>query len=274
MFESIRRSAHIVKEPKEMRLVMRSDGTVDPAKRVLLVFPIFTHVLPEAFAAFAHMLLHTGVHLKDYKPDVMVRPRELLHAAMNHAADLCIQNPQYDGLIAFDDDCLPPPHLVVRMLAHFAHGQHVVAAVGYMRNYPHTTTVGRFLPDGSTLFYNTEKKDIESRGFEWVDDISRLTPNEHGLASVDFCGMPAIFMSREVLMKVEKPAFGHTDRTGAEMTHDIFFCNRVRDAGYTVQVDVTMECDHIGPSPLINRETRAWARAACEHAMAGERKVG
>ena len=268
------RAKHVEKEGKEMRLQLLADGRPDPAKRILLVFPVFTHILPEAFGPFMHMMANTAYNIKDYKPDVMVRPRELLHAAMNHAAELCISNPQYDGMIAFDDDCLPPPDLVIKMLQHFARGEHAVAAVGYMRNYPHTTTIGKFLPTGSTIFLDREKKTMESRGFEWVDDISKLTPDAHGLAAVDFCGMPAMFVSRHALVTIKKPAFAHADATGSEMTHDIFFCNRLRDAGFTVKVDVTMECDHIGPAPLINRQTREWSRAAVEYAMAAEQKVG
>lgn len=252
------RAAHQAKAMKPISLNRNPDGSVDTTPRVLLVFPIFMQVLPAAFSAFAAMLLHAARHCPTYKFDVLVQERSLLHSAMNGAAKTCIENPFYVGMIAFDDDCLPPAHLIERLLAHWEHGHHVVAGVGYMRGYPHTTTVGRFYPEGTMIVGDKQQ------GFEWLDDLAKETPDEHGLLAVDFCGMPAMFISRKCLYAIEGPHFGHADKTGAITTHDIYFCNKARDKGFTIEVDVTLECAHIGPAPIITRSTRDLARAAVE----------
>lgn len=244
------RTKYQEQQMKPIQVVRNPDGSVDTTPRILLVFPIFSHMYPAAFQAFAAMLLHASRHCTGYKFDVLVQERSLLHSAMNKAAETCIQNPWYKGLIAFDDDCLPPAHLIERMLAHAEHGHHVVAGVGYMRGYPHTTTVGRFFKEGQMVI------GTEQRGFEWLDDLSAHTPDKHGLIDVDFCGMPAMFISRDCLYALGKPHFAHEDKTGAMMTHDIYFCNKARDKGFAIEVDVTLECAHIGPAPLITRETR------------------
>lgn len=261
MFHKVRdrilgRTPHQVVPMKNISVNRKEDGSVDTSSRILLVFPVFSHVLPAAFSAFTALLLHAGRHCPKYKFDVLVQERSLLHSAMNGAAKVCIENPFYDGLIAFDDDCLPPANLVERLLAHYEHGHHVVAGVGYMRGYPHTTTVGRFYKEGTMIVGDKQQ------GFEWLDNLEDYTPDEHGLLKVDFCGMPAMFISRKCLYAIEAPHFGHTDKTGAVTTHDIYFCNKARDNGFEIEVDVTLECAHIGPAPLITRQNRDLARAA------------
>ncbi len=266
------------KEPKTIGFYKQADGSPDRTPRVLLVFPIFTHVLPQAFHAFAAMLLKAARDCPTYKFDVMLCERELLHSAMNRAAEACLFNLMYVGMIAFDDDCLPPGHTIPRLMAHYEHGHHIVAGYGFMRNYPHTTTVGRLHKEGPILEYDQNFNGMQ-RGFYWLDDIAGVTPDAHGLIAVDFCGMPAMFVSRQVLQKVEKPYFAHQDGTGATTTHDIYFCNKAKDAGFAVEVDVTLECAHIGPAPLITSETRTWARKASDvyddaHRQPPEQKAG
>lgn len=261
------RKQHIVKDVKEIHYHRKPDGTVDDTPRILLVFPVFSHVLPEAFASFMHLALHSARWLPQYKFDVMLCERELLHSAMNRAAELCIKNPWYIGMVAFDDDCIIPANAVVRFAAHYEHGHHIIAGYGFMRRYPHTTTVGTLLDSGPTIFHDPGVIQTgEQRGFKWLDDCDELKSraDEHGLVEVDFCGMPAMFISRKVLHDMKTPHFMHEDKTGAVTTHDIYFCNKARDMGHKVMVDMTLECGHIGPSPVITEQTRKWARVAVE----------
>lgn len=252
------REQHRLQQMKPISVNRNEDGSVDTTPRVLLVFPIFSFVWPQAFAAFMAAALHAARHCPDYKFDLFTPERMLLHTAMNLAAQTCIQNPFYTGMIAFDDDCLPPSNLIQRLLAHAEHKHHIVAGVGYMRGYPHTTTVGRYYDHGQSIVGG------EQRGFDWLDDLPVHEADEHGLLTVDFCGMPAMFISRACLHQLDAPHFSHGDKTGSVTTHDIYFCNKARDKGYEIKVDVTLECAHIGPAPLITRLTRDTARAAVE----------
>lgn len=261
------RKQHIVPDMKEIHYHKNPDGSLDQTPRILLVFPVFSHVLPEAFASFVAMSLNAARFLPKYKFDVMLCERELLHMAMNRAVEVCIKNPWYIGMVAFDDDCLPPANTVTRFVAHFEHGIDIVAAYSYMRRFPHTTTVGLHLDTGPTIFHDPNVIHTgEQRGFTWQDDVEKLKlkANEHGLIEVDFCGMPAMFISRRLLAKMKTPHFMHEDKTGAVTTHDIYFCNKARDMGYKVHVDMTLECGHIGPAPIINSQTREIARRAVD----------
>lgn len=253
------RSKYQERKMKPISLNKNPDGSIDTTPRILLVFPIFSHVYAQAFGAFMAAIAHASRHCPDFKFDIFTPERMLLHTAMNMAAQTCIQNPFYQGMIAFDDDCLPPAHIIQRMLNHHKEGRHIVAGVGYMRGFPHTTTVGRYLKQGQTLVGH------EARGFEWLDDLPMEEVGEHGLLTVDFCGMPAMFISRTCLYALDVPHFAHSDKTGSTTTHDIYFCNKARDRGFDIKVDVTLECAHIGPAPLITRVSRDAARAAVEY---------
>lgn len=250
------------RELKQMVINRNPDGTVDSSKRVLLVFPIFTHVFPMAFHAFSAALLQAARFCPDIKFDVMVLERQLIHSAMNQAAESCVQNPFYEGLITFDDDCIMPSNVITRLMAHYQLGGHkVVAAHGFMRSFPHTTTVGRLIPEGMTIHHKGQASSGEIRGFNWLDELPKNEADEHGLIDCDFCGMPAMFIAREVLMKMQQPPFGVQDGGGSS-THDIYFCNRAKDAGYSIKVDVTLECGHIAAAPIVTSQTRSWARKA------------
>lgn len=237
----------------------------DPERRILLVVPVFTHVLPAAFYNFCALMVRTGRDLKDrYGITLMQAERQLLHMAMNQAVEAVLSDPQYAALIAFDDDCLPPVDAVTQLMAHYEAGKHYVAGMGYMRNYPHTTTVGKYYEEGPTLIEGTN----EAAGFYWLDS---LPTKERGVIEADFCGVPIVLMSRELLEKVEKPLFGYADESGGQMTHDIYCARRVQAAGYPILVDTSIECGHIGPAPIITGVNRTVARAAVQWTERAER---
>lgn len=222
--------------------------------RWLLVVPVFYSVLPPAFYNFCALMMRTGRDLSgQYEFALMQAERQLLHVAMNSAVEAVLTH-EYSGLIAFDDDCLPPVDAITRLIQHAEAGHHYVAGMGYMRNYPHTTTVGKYYPEGMTLLANTQ----EACGFYWLD---KLPTQPRGLLEVDFCGVPIVLMTRHLLERVEKPLFGFNDPSG-QMTHDVFCARRVQAAGFKVLVDTSIECGHIGPAPLITGVTRTVARAA------------
>jgi hypothetical protein len=228
------------------------------AGRVLLVWPVFTHVLPEAFAAFLGAAIHAARHTP-FRYDVMVCPRELLHAAMTRAAEALLAEPATRALIAFDDDCLPPQDAIPRLLAALARGRPIVAGVSFMRGYPFTTTVARLRPEGPV--YEPTAAGWEARGFDWLDDLTAVPREPDGLVRADFCGFPVVAIRREVFERTPPPWFAHHDGTGAAMTHDVYFCQRARDAGFLTYVDPELECGHLIPSPVLTRASRDAARA-------------
>ena len=227
----------------------------DPTtKRWLVVIPIFTHVLPVAFYNFLCIFLRAGKDIAGHSFVLMNAERQILHMCMNKAVEVVLSQ-DFDGLIAFDDDCLPPPYVIDRLIAHTEKGREFVAGMGYMRNYPHTTTVGKHYPEGMTYQADTNSYSA----FYWLDT---LPTQERGLMEADFCGLPVAIWTKAALQKCEKPVFGTTDKDGGEMTHDVYMSRRLKAAKIPVLVDTCIECGHIAPAPTITSVTRHGARAA------------
>lgn len=223
--------------------------------RWLIVIPVFQVVLPEAFYNFCALMMRAGRDLHaTHSFEIMQASRSLLHMVMNQAATAVIEK-DYAGMVVFDDDCLPPADCITRLMKRADEGHDFVAGMGYMRLYPYTTTVGTYYPEGVTLIQDTG----ETAGHCWLD---KLPTKERGLIEADFCGFPVVMMTRRLIEAVEKPMFGTSDKHGGQMTHDVFACRRVQDAGFKVQVDTTIECGHITAAPVIDGVTRDVARAA------------
>lgn len=231
-------------------------------KRILLVFPVFFHVLPLAFENFLRMTNFATRTLPGYAFDYTVRERELIHGAMNAATEAFLSSDEHVAMIAFDDDCLPPYWAIRRLVRHFEHGHHVVGGVGVMRGFPHTTTVGRFFPEKRPVLMPRQNGQLEFRGFEWLDNIDdepRLP--ESGLVEVDFTGFPITLFSKAVMKAVEKPCFQHSDGKGGHCTHDVYFCQQAQNAGFKIYVDPDVRCGHIVAPPVVTLENRGLARA-------------
>lgn len=237
--------------------------------RVLLFFPVFHSVLPAAFQNFLRLMCHAIRYCPDYNFDPWVMPRMSIHGAMNMAVDAALSQ-GHEYLIAFDDDCLPELpefpvgdprrwQVIPRLIALGNLGFPIVTGVGYMRGFPHTTTVGRMYPHGTSLVMGKHEHEDTFKGFYWVDNLE-LHKDEldgNGLLKVDFCGVPIICIHRSVLEKVPKPLFETRDEGGGQCTHDIYFCNKARDCGFDVHVDTHIDCGHIIEQPIINKFTKA-----------------
>lgn len=213
-------------------------------------------MLPGPFGNFLAMMARACADCyPDYAFDFMVPERQLLHGAMNYVGQAVLDN-DHLGVIVCDDDCLPPYDAIPRLMQHAEAGHPIVAGVGLMRNYPHTTTVGRYLDSGYTLLQRADGG-VEWKGFSWYDDLSRLP---EGLATVDFCGMPIMWIAREVFEKAEQPWFG-TQLDGNNVTHDVYFAKRATEAGFTVKVDTTVRCGHLMAPKYVDFNNRAEIRA-------------
>lgn len=243
--------------------------------RVLLFFPVFAHVLPQAFQNFLRLVATATRLCPQYRFDPWVIPRMPVHGAMNMAVDTALAQ-GHDYLIAFDDDCLPELaeftpgdnrrwQVIPRLLALGELGHKVIAGVGYMRGFPHTTTVGRKYPWGTTLIIENEagQEQPVMKGFHWLDDIASHASetDANGLLDVDFCGVPIVCIHRDVLVKLEKPLFETRDEVGGQSTHDVYFCNKAKAAGFAITVDTHIDCGHIVEGPIINRKTKADMKA-------------
>lgn len=230
------------------------DAGADTRPRIALIIPVFQGVYPSAFANFLRLTMHAAHTLGHrYGFDVYVPERQLLHGAMNTAFQKVLEH-QHVAAILMDDDCFPPVDAITKLVAHYEAGLEFVAGIGFMRGFPHTTTVGRYYAEGPTL---VEKPDgtYEWIGFQWWDDVASMQP----LQEVDFCGFPIALISRSAIQRMAAPWFG-THMDGGDCTHDVYFAKKAKDAGVRIFVDSTIPCGHLSPNFTITFENRQLIR--------------
>lgn len=239
-------------------------------RRVLLFFPVFSAVYPRAFENFLRLVTVASRLCPQFIFDPWVIERSSVTGAMNRAVDTALQHGHH-AVIAFDDDCLPYLHqyplgdpkrlqVIPRLLTLLEHHP-IVSGVGYMRGYPHTTTVGMHYADGMSLVIDEDdgRESLMVKGFEWVDIdapemIAKRDPN--GLLDVDFCGVPILAIRQDVLRTIPQPLFETRDHLGRASTHDIYFCNKAKAHGFSIKVDTHIDCGHIVEAPIVDRTTR------------------
>ena len=222
-------------------------------RKALIVVPTFAGVLPRPFKSFLEIATVAGRMCPDWRFGFMVPERQSLPMAMNTAVHTLLAQ-DYDAIIAFDDDCFPPYDCIPRLLAHAEAGRSFVAGVGVMRSYPHTTTVAEVFPEGQSLVYQGDA--ITVKGHQWLDDVDALPE----LAEVDFCGVPVALMARACFEQVTAPWFGLHGDDGGTVTHDVFFCRKLKAAGIPVLVDTSIKCGHLAEAPIVTFENRSYAR--------------
>jgi hypothetical protein len=237
-------------------------------KRVLLFYPVFHSVLPAAFQNFLRIAITATRKCPTVAFDPWVVPRSSIHGAMNMAVDVALSQ-GHEYLIAFDDDCLPELpefpagdnkrwQVIPRLLGLCGPERPIIAGVGYMRGFPHTTTIGRLYPWGTSFVLGSDPDHDCFKGFHWLDHLEGHLEecDEHGLLRADFCGVPILCVHRSVLEALPKPLFETRDAAGGQSTHDIYFCNKAREAGFPIYVDTHIDCGHIIEGPIINRITK------------------
>lgn len=238
-------------------------------KRVLLFWPVFHSVLPMAFQNFLRLVIVATRKCPDFDFDPWVVERQSVHGAMNQAVETALAQ-GHEYLIAFDDDCIPELpefsagdhkrwQVIPRLLGLGEKGHKIITGVGYMRGYPHTTTIGRKYPWGSSIIVPKDGDGEPAfKGFYWLEDLEghKDELNADGLLPADFCGVPVVCIHRDVLEKLSKPLFETKGDDGSQSTHDIYFCNKATEAGFEVMVDTHIDCGHIIAPPIVNKFTK------------------
>lgn len=222
-------------------------------RKALVVVPTFAGVSPRPFRGFLEIAMVAGRTCPEWKFGFLTPERQSLPMAMNSAVNTVLAQ-GYDCLLVFDDDCFPPFDCIPRLLAHYEAGRQFVAGVGVMRGYPHTTTIAQVFAEGPTLLQKPDRAEVV--GHQWLDDVQALP----ALAEVDFCGVPVAMMARTIFETVPAPWFDLRAEDGGAVTHDVFFCRKVKRAGLPVLVDTTLKCGHLAEPPVITFENRGYAR--------------
>lgn len=135
-------------------------------------------------------------------------------------------------LFFIDSDTVPPPDALKRLLAHD------VPIVSGM------TAIAKETPgDGYQFFDNCYQSREENDGKITTIIAERRT----GLQRIFRCGASCLLVEREVFERVDNPYFKfeyNEDRTEHTRSEDIYFCDKVREAGYTLCADTDVICGH------------------------------
>jgi hypothetical protein len=74
-------------------------------------------------------------------------------------------------------------------------------------------------------------------------------PTSHGLEAVDGLGLAVVLMDTDIVADLPRPWFTH-GRTpdGVDIGEDLMFCQALRRAGYTIQIDhdLSQDIGHVG----------------------------
>jgi hypothetical protein len=161
--------------------------------------------------------------------------------ARNSACRSTLEN-GFTWLFFLDDDVIPPPDVIPRLISH---GKDIVSGVYYRRNEPIVPCMQRLNKDGNP---------------EWVTSFGWP-----GLIEVDHVGAGCLLIHRRVLEKLQKPGNNrpwfewlcdHEDLPKMQKTSEDFtFCRRAREAGYKINVDTAVHCVHAGNGRAVLTQT-------------------
>lgn len=132
----------------------------------------------------------------------------------------------YKYLFFLDSDVLTPPDTILRLIAH---GLPIVSGLYYRRQPP-------LIP-------------VMLKGKQWITEWN--PPNSR--IEVDMCGAGCLLIRRDVLEKVPPPWFNwQLDKEGTDkLSEDFAFCMKAKAHGFTVHVDTSIVCRHIGYSESV-----------------------
>lgn len=165
---------------------------------------------------------------------LLVNPcRTGIDSMRNTAATLCVKG-EFDYLLFIDDDVLPPPDTLARLIACEAD---IAAGSVVIRGYPF---------DYMCFRYTTDKQN-NMRALSHYDDAYQIQ-------EMDAVGFSCCLIKRSLIEKVEPPYF----ITGVNHTEDVYFCLKARqvDPVCRIVVDTQLVCGHILWPEIISSENR------------------
>ena len=128
----------------------------------------------------------------------------------------------YDWLLFLDNDILPPSNIMDMVYTN----EHICSGVYYQR------ILDKCLP---TIY------DIKDDVYQALNDIPYDT-----LIEVKGAGAGCLLIDRTVFETIKKPYFKieYDDKGYIATGHDLYFCDKVREAGFKIYCDTRMICSH------------------------------
>lgn len=127
-------------------------------------------------------------------------------------------------LLFWDDDVIPPPDGLYRLLAHDVD---IVSGFYTTRHAPVTPVAFRLTEGGS---------------YQSIEEF------HDGLQEVDGIGAGFVLIKRRVFEQMEPPWFQFicTPDVRRNISEDLYFCRMAQQAGFRIHLDFDVQCQHIG----------------------------
>lgn len=146
-----------------------------------------------------------------------------IHVAREYMVEEALDKGATHILFIDADVMLPPWGLQVLL----THDYPIVSALYYRKSDPPTPSCWKKVKGKLQLL---KKEDVEDKVVE-----------------VDAIGLGACLIQAKVFEKIKKPWFDWTFKPGkGGYSEDLFFCRKVRKAGFSIIVDGRVKCHHYG----------------------------
>lgn len=164
------------------------------------------------------------------KPQPGVDARDAIAEQYNYARELVLKM-DYDALLTVECDMLPPPNAIRRL---WQTGADVAYGVYVFRRKPWEWSAYSYVQGmgGIPLSHAPERAKAE-----WGEVVA-----------VDGMGLGCTLIQRKVLEKVEFRAHGGFHGDGNRSHADWYFCQDVREMGFSQRCDLSVVCGHIHPT--------------------------
>lgn len=145
---------------------------------------------------------------------------------------------RYDYLLSVDSDIILPKDALVKMLAA---DKDIISGL-YVQRKPGQQILEVYMATPAGGCTNIPYSLLEDKG----------------VVEIVGCGMGAALIKSKVFREMEYPHFYYQSALDHRNTisEDIYFCSKARSIGFTVWVDPSIKCDHVG-STVFSLETQA-----------------
>lgn len=191
--------------------------------RILVGVPVDTHVEPAFLESF-----QKAISITQSEGWVNPQPMIVAYRVTNHARNLIVKralDEEYTHILFMDADMKFPVGLLGKLLQQ---DKDIIGAF-YVRK------VSGFLP---CVF----QSDDDGHYTYWTDIVEK----------VDALGTGALLVRTEIFKTIEFPWFEYEpyindDGDVKQVSEDVVFCRKAKEAGFDIWIDGHLTCGHVGP---------------------------
>jgi FkbM family methyltransferase len=194
-------------------------------KKILIAVPTNKYIETETFKSIYDLIIPEG-----YTTEFQFFYGYQIDQIRNLIADWA---KRYDYLFSVDSDIVLPPDTLEKMLAA---DRDIISGL-YIQRVPGLHVL--------EVYKDTEYGGVTNILYEELHGL--------GITQIASCGFGCCLIKGEVFRAIEYPHFVYTSALDHSYTisEDIYFCKKAREHGFTVWVDPSIKCEHIGKTKFL-----------------------